>query len=133
MCFFKMRTLLILTFLGLQLAFGATAAENTASIAVAADGSGPEAAVSEKAGRAAYFLFFDGNGNFLAAEKNSFSCLPGGAGSKAAVFLSGKGVALVIAGDFGSKMKRALSSNKIKFILQAGVAHEVVKAVIKEQ
>jgi len=133
MCCKKMRIYLVLVFFGLFMAFGANAAENIASIAVAADGPGPEAAVSEKAGRAAYFLFFDGSGNFLNAERNSFAGVPGGAGSKVAVFLSGKGVALVVAGEFGAKMERALSSYKIKYLMQVGVAHEVVQAVIKEK
>ncbi len=129
----KMKTLLLLALLGLLLAFGAEAAETSAAIAVAADGPGPDAAVSEKAGRAAYFLFFDERGNFLAAEKNAFAGDPGGAGAKTAVFLSGKGIALVIAGDFGAKMSRGLSSNKIQYMSQTGVAYEVVKTVVKQE
>lgn len=133
MCWKKVRILLFLIFFGLFMAFAANATENIASIAVAADGPGPEAAVSEKAGRAAYFLFFDDSGNFLVAERNSFAGVPGGAGSKVAVFLSGKGVAIVVAGAFGVKMERALSSYKVKYIQQTGVVHEVVQAVIKEK
>ncbi len=133
MCCIKIRIVLFLVFFGLFMAFGANAAEHIASIAVAADGPVPEGSVSEKAGRAAYFLFFDGRGNFLDSEKNPFADVPGGAGSKVAVFLSGKGVDLVVAGAFGAKMEGALSSYKIKYIKHTGVAHEAVQAVIKGQ
>ena len=133
MCCEKIRIRLLVFFFGLFMAFSANSAENIASIAVAANGPEPEATVSEKAGRAAYFLFFDGSGNFLDAERNPFSGVPGGAGPKAAVFLSGKGVDLVVAGEFGIKMERALSSYKIKYISQTGVAHEVVQAINKEK
>jgi len=117
----------------LLMAINANSTESIASIAVAANDSGPEATVSEKSGRAAYFLFFDDNGNFLDAEKNPFSGVPGGAGPKVADFLSDKGVALVVAGEFGTKMERALSSYKIKYISQTGVAHEVVQAITKKK
>ncbi|OEU76653.1 MAG: hypothetical protein BA864_11035 [Desulfuromonadales bacterium C00003093] len=133
MCCKKIRICFLVVFFGLFMAFSANAAKNIASIAVAANDPGPEATVSEKAGRAAYFLFFDGSGNFLDAERNPFAGIPGGAGPKAAVFLSDKGVALVVAGEFGTKMERALSSYKIKYILQTGAAHEVVQAITKEK
>lgn len=133
MCCKKMITILVLVFFWLFMVFGASASENINSIAVAADGPGPEEAVSEKAGRAAYFLFFDGSGKFLAAEKNSFTHVPGGAGPKVADYLSRREVSLVVAGDFGAKMERALSSYQIKYLVQTGVADEVVQKVIKEE
>ena len=130
----KTHTMYLLAILfSLLMAFSVSAAENTASIAVATNDSGSAAIVSEKAGRAAYFLFFDGTGNFLAAEKNPFAGIPGGAGPKVADFLSDKGVSLVVAGEFGTKMERALSSYKIKNISQTGVANEVVKAITKKK
>ncbi len=124
---------LLAIFFCLLMAFSVNATENVASIAIATNDSGSEAIVSEKAGRAAYFLFFDDHGNFLAAEKNPFTGIPGGAGPKVAGFLADKGVTLVLAGDFGTKMERALSSYKIKYISQTGVAHEVIQAATKEK
>lgn len=120
-------------FFSLFMVFNVNAAESLPSIAVATNNSGPEAIVSEKAGRAAYFLFFDRNGNFLAAEKNPFAAIRGGAGPKVAGFLSDKGVTLLLAGEFGAKMERALNSYKIKYISQTGVAHEIVQAIIREK
>ncbi len=129
----KIRICLLVIFIGLFTAINVHSAEKIASIAVAANDPGPEATVSKKAGRSAYFLFFDESGNYLDVEKNPFAGVPGGAGPKSADFLSGKGVALVVAGEFGSKMERALNSYKIKYISQTGVAHEVVQAITKEK
>ncbi len=133
MCYKNIKLYFLVIFFGLVMVFNANSAEDIASIAVAANDSGPEATVSKKAGRAAYFLFFDNSGNFLDAERNSFSGVPGGAGPKVADVLSDKGVALVVAGEFGTKMEQALSSYKIKYISQTGVAHEVVQAITKEK
>ncbi len=127
------RIYLLIILFSLFMVFSVNAVESTASIAVATNDSGSEATVSEKAGRAVYFLFFDVNGNFLAAEKNPFTSISGGAGPKVAGFLADKGVTLVVAGEFGTKMERALSSYKIKHILQTGVANEVVQAITKEK
>ena len=110
---------------------GVSASETAAAIAVAANGPEQRAMVSEKAGRAAYFLFFDGKGLFLDAEINPFADAPGGAGPRAAAFLADKGVTLVVAKEFGVKMERALDSFNIKYIITTGVSHEVVKAVIQ--
>lgn len=129
----KNRIYLLVILFSLLMFCSANATENIPSIAIATNDSGSEAIVSEKAGRAAYFLFFDGNGSFLAAEKNPFAGIPGGAGPKVAGFLSDKGVSLVVAGEFGTKMERALSSYKIKYILQTGVANEVVQAITQEK
>lgn len=129
----KIRIFLPVFFFSLLMAFSVNAAEKIASIAVATDDSGPEAIVSEKAGRAAYFLFFDESGNFLAMEKNPFAGIPGGAGPKVAGFLADKGVSLVLAGEFGTKMERALGSYKIKHISQTGVAREVIQTVTKKK
>ena len=112
----KTRIWLLLLVFGLMAAGVASASETAVSVAVAADGPEQNAMVSDKAGRAAYFLFFDGAGKYLRAESNPFIDAPGGAGPKAAVFLSEKGVTLVVAGDFGAKMEQALSSYKIEYI-----------------
>lgn len=127
----KDRIYLPIFLFSLLIAFSVNAADNIAAIAVATDDSRPESIVSEKAGRAAYFLLFDANGNFLATEKNPFAGVPGGAGPKVAEFLSNKGVTLVLAGGFGTKMERALDLYKIKHILQKGVAREVIQTVTK--
>ena len=128
----KLKIWLLLMFFGLITAGVASANATAVSIAVAANGPEQNATVSDKAGRAPYFLFFDSRGKFLKAERNPFAGIPGGAGPKAAVFLSGEGVTLVVAGEFGAKMEQALSSFKIEYITKTGVAHEVVQAVLEK-
>ena len=117
---------------GLITAGVASASGSAVSIAVAANSPEQNATVSDKAGRAPYFLFFDGGGKYLRTERNPFAGIAGGAGPKAAVFLSGEGVILVVAGEFGAKMERALSSFKIEYIIKTGVAHEVVQTVLEK-
>ncbi|MCK5825976.1 MAG: hypothetical protein KAG93_02995 [Desulfuromusa sp.] len=133
MCCKNIRRYFLVAFFGLFIAISANSAEEIVAIAVAANNPGTGATISEKSGRAAYFLFFDNSGNFLAAEKNPFAAIRGGAGPKVAGFLSDKGVTLFLAGEFGAKMERALSSYKIKYISQTGVAHEIVQAIIRER
>ncbi len=133
MVYKNIRICSLVIFFGLFIAISTNATENITSIAVAANTPEAGATISKKAARATYFLFFDGRGNFLGAEENLSSGASGGAGPKAAAFLSGKGVTLVVAGEFGTKMEQALSSYKIKHISQTGVAHEVVQAITKEK
>ena len=128
----KTKIWLLLMIFGMVAAGTASASETAVYIAVAANGPEQNATVSDKAGRAPYFLFFDGGGKYLRAERNPFDGIAGGAGPKAAVFLSGEGVTLAVAGEFGAKMERALSSLKIEYIIKTGVAHEVVQTVLEK-
>lgn len=129
----KMPLYFLLIFFGLMTVCWASATEHVASIAVAASSQGEGAVISDKAGRSAHFLFFDGEGVFLKAEENPFADAARKAGPKAASFLHAKGVTLVVAGEFGTKMEDALSSYSIKYVLRTGVAHEVVQALIEEK
>ncbi|MEA3465827.1 MAG: NifB/NifX family molybdenum-iron cluster-binding protein [Thermodesulfobacteriota bacterium] len=129
----KNRLCLLIAFFSLFMVCSANAIEDIASIAVAANGSQADSMVSEKSGRAAHFLFFDGSGNFMKAEKNPFADAARKAGPKVAFFLQAKGVTLVVAGEFGTKMEGALNSYNIRYVLRTGVAHEVVQALIEEK
>ncbi len=100
-------------------------------IAVAAAKSDQESAISEVAGRATYFLFFDANGGFLEAVENPFKNLPGGAGQEVAAFLAKKGATHVIAEQFGFKMEQALKSYHIEYREQTGVVNDVVQKLLK--
>ncbi|MEN8135773.1 MAG: NifB/NifX family molybdenum-iron cluster-binding protein [Thermodesulfobacteriota bacterium] len=129
----KMIICLLVLLFSLPTVFGVSAAETAVSIAVAANGSERNATVSEKAGRAAYFLLFDGEGIFLAAERNPFADVPGGAGPQAAAFLADEGVTLIVAGEFGAKMERVLKSFNIQYVIHTGVSHEVVQTVLQSK
>ena len=123
----------LLIFFGIMMVCWANATEHVACIAVAASSQGDGAMISDKAARAAYFLYFDGSGNYLEAEENPFADAPGGAGPKVASFLYAKGVTFVVAGEFGTKMERALNSYSIKYVMRTGDTHEIVQALIEEK
>lgn len=102
-------------------------------IGVAASGSERSAAISEVAARAPYFLFFDGQGNFLEAINNPSTGTAGGAGQKTANLLSKKKVTLFVAGRVGGKLEMALKKYNVAIIEQRGVVHDVVKSIIQKQ
>ena len=107
------------------------ASDDAMKIAVASTGQEKNSAISQQAGRAPFFLFFDDRGNFFETVANPANDKSRNAGPRAASFLADKGVTLVIAEDFGSKMKQVLEEHHIKYIKKAGVAHNVVQTVIR--
>jgi predicted Fe-Mo cluster-binding NifX family protein len=102
-------------------------------IAIAAVGDSASSEISEKAGRAPYYLFFDGNGDFKKSLKNPSQKRGRRASSGVVDLLIKESVKTVIAGKFGDKMKRLLKSNKIEFRQHTGIAKEVVDKIIKKQ
>ncbi len=102
-------------------------------IAIAAVGDSASSEISEKAGRAPYYLIFDGNGEFIKSIKNPSQTRGRRASSGVVDLLVKESVKTVIAGKFGSKMKKLLDTNKIKFHQHTGIAIEVVDALIKKQ
>ena len=112
------------------LVISANASAEAWKIAVAATGEGETALIAEQAARAPYFLFFNNNGQFIEAVKNPAQNLSGGAGNRAAFFVSSKGATLIIAGNIGNKMEQALRDLKIEFKEYSGVAHDVVQTIV---
>ena len=107
------------------------ASGNIMKIAVASMGQTKDSAISQQAARTHFFLFFDDKGNFFETVENAAKNKSRNAGPSAASFLADNGVTLVIAEDFGSKMKQVLEEHHIKYIEKTGVAHNVVKTIIK--
>ena len=101
-------------------------------IAIAAVGDSATSEISEKAGKAPYYLFFDGNGVFLKSLKNPSHMRGRGASSGVVDLLIKESVRTVIAGKFGNKMKKLLKTNKIEFHLHTGIAKEVVDEMVKK-
>ncbi len=93
---------------------------------VAVDEENENASVSERAGRASYYLVFDEKGNLLETLANPFARGGGGAGYGVAKMLSDKKVDIVIAGKMGDNMKEALASRGLKFEEASGSAKNVV-------
>jgi predicted Fe-Mo cluster-binding NifX family protein len=88
---------------------GILAEENeTAVLAVAADGPTPDAHVSRVAARCPYFLLFDAQGALVDVLDNPHAGGRGGAGPRVVEMLAAKGVRTVVAETFGEKMAAAM-------------------------
>lgn len=84
-------------------------------IAVASTKKTTDSDISENAGRAPYYLIFDGSGNLIETIDNPFSFGGGGAGFSTAKMLADKEVDVVIAGKFGFKMTGALEERGLEY------------------
>ena len=107
--------------------------EEKVLIAVASDGETLKAAVSDVAARCPYFLIVDNKGTLLEAVENPYKDNKGGAGAAAANFLAEKNVTIVIAGNFGNKMKDALETNEIAFFEFEGIVEDAIQKVLEEK
>jgi predicted Fe-Mo cluster-binding NifX family protein len=94
-------------------------------IAIASEGKEISSNVSERGGRAPYYLIFE-NSKLLECIKNPFAFGSGGAGWSVAHLLATKGVKLVIAGKIGPNMQRALEGKNIKFKEGSGKIKQVI-------
>ena len=115
----------------LLFSFAVNASGYAMKIAVASTGPAKDSAISQQAGRALFFLLFDDKGNLFETVENPAKDKSRNAGPSAASFLADKGVTLVIAGDFGTKMKQVLEEHHIKYIEKIGVADNVVQTIIE--
>lgn len=100
-------------------------------IAVSVDEKTQPANVSSQAARCAYYMIFDSEGKLMDVIDNPFKGENGGAGPSAANFLGNKGVTVVVAENFGSKMINAMKSKGITFYELKGKADDAVKEVLK--
>lgn len=83
-------------------------------IAVASEGKTIDSEISDRGGRASYYLIFE-NKKFVESIKNPFAAGSGGAGFSVAYMLAEKNVNLVVARKIGGNMKSALKDKGIKF------------------
>ncbi len=102
-------------------------------IAVASDEKTQPANVSSQAARCKYYLIFNSEGKLTDVIDNPNIDASGGAGSSAADFLYNKGVTVVVAESFGSKMINAMKSKGITFTEFKGIAGDAVKEVLKRK
>jgi predicted Fe-Mo cluster-binding NifX family protein len=75
--------------------------------AVAAEGSAPDAPVSDLGARAPYYLLFE-KGEMKEAVKNPFAVGGGGAAFSVAHLLAEKGVTRFVSGEIGPNMQDVL-------------------------
>ena len=100
-------------------------------IAVAADGKFAHASVSNMAAKCPYYLIFNNKGELIEVVDNPHKDASGGAGPLAANFLARRGISIVIAGNFGSKMVNTLENKSVTHFEFKGVADNAVKKVLK--
>jgi predicted Fe-Mo cluster-binding NifX family protein len=98
-------------------------------IAVAASGKAPSAAVGSQPGRAPYFLFFDKRGAFVEAVDNPYKDA-GGAGISTVEFLAGKGVTVLVAGDYGPRIVEVMKGKGIRAVTFTGTAADAVTKLV---
>lgn len=82
--------------------------------AIASEGKTPDSEISDRGGRAPFYLIFE-DGKLIEAIKNPFAVGGGGAGWSVAHMLAQKKVELVIAGEIGPKMATALKEKGLKY------------------
>ena len=88
-------------------------------IAIASEGKQKNSEISQKGGRAPYYLIFEDK-KLIETIKNPFASGSGGAGFSVAYMLADKKVNLVIAGKVGGNMKSALKEKGVEFREESG-------------
>jgi len=101
-------------------------------IAIATLGKDENSDISERAGRAPYYLIFDENGKLLETVKNPFGMGSGGAGFGVAKMLGDKGVDTVVAGKFGGNMVMAMKERGFEYYEAKGKPKEALAKVLKK-
>jgi len=99
--------------------------------AVASSDETAEASVSNEAAKCPYYLIFDSKGELTEVIDNPYKNASGGAGPSAANFLAQRGVTIVIAGSFGSKMINALESKGVVHFESKGSVGDAVKKALE--
>jgi len=94
-------------------------------IAIASEGKTQESEISEKGGRAPFYLIFKDK-KLVEAIKNPFATGGGGAGWSVAFMLADKKVDKVIAGRIGPNMITALEQKNMKFQEASGKVGDFV-------
>ncbi len=122
-----MSTVLVVLFLIAAVAF----AEQKGKICVATQEKSPEAAVSDKAGLAPYFLIFDEKGNLIETIDNPFKTRKFEAGHLMADFLPTKGVTAVIGTDYCGEIVDVLKNKGVIPYNFHGNAKEAVEKLLQ--
>jgi len=108
-------------------------AKSPVKIAVAAESGTESSKISDKAGRAPFFLIFDSRGAFIKAIKNPAQYQQGGASSSVTTLLKKESVKTLIAVKFGAKMENNLKAAGIEYLEHSGIAKEVVESLMKNK
>lgn len=99
-------------------------------IAIAASGKTLSASVSNQAGRSPFFLLVDGQGTLVGAVDNPYKDA-GNAGIPTLDFLAGKGVNVLVAESFGSRIVEVMKDKGIRPIEFKGIAKDAVRKALE--
>ena len=99
-------------------------------VAVAANDKTVSASVSSQAGRSHFFLLFDKQGTFVEAVDNPYKDA-GNAGIPTLDFLASKGVKVLVAEGFGSKIVEVMKSKGMRPVEFKGNAKDAVKKALE--
>lgn len=100
-------------------------------VAVASAGKTATDQVGNMAARSPFFLLFNARGELVEVLENPYRDSGGGAGPLVAELLAKKGVATLVAGNFGINIKASLDEKDIKYFQFQGQAGEAVRDTIK--
>jgi predicted Fe-Mo cluster-binding NifX family protein len=101
-------------------------------VAVAANGKTASASVSSQAGRSPFFLLFDKQGILVEAVDNPYKDARN-AGIPALEFLASKGVNVLVAEGFGSRIVEVMTSKGMRPVEFRGNARDAVKKALESQ
>jgi predicted Fe-Mo cluster-binding NifX family protein len=99
-------------------------------IAVAAGSKIASGMVSPQAGRSPFFLLFDRQGTFVEAVDNPYKDA-GNAGIPTLDFLAGKGVKVLVAEGFGSRIVEVMKSKGMRPVEFKGNARDAVRKALE--
>ena len=100
-------------------------------IAVAADNKTAKASVSNMAAKCPYYLIFNNKGELIEVIDNPYRDASRNAGPSAANFLAQKGIDIIVAESFGSKMVNTLENKGVTHFEFKGLAEDAVKRALK--
>jgi predicted Fe-Mo cluster-binding NifX family protein len=129
------RTLLSVAFSAMLLVtsgFALAQQNNSEMIAVAANGKTVSASVSPQAGRSPFFLLFDKQGALVEALDNPYKDA-GNAGIPVLDFLAGKGVKVLVAEGFGSRIVEVMKGKGMRPVEFKGSAKDAIKKALESK
>ena len=100
-------------------------------IAVAAGSKSTKASVSNMAAKCPYYLIFNNKGELIEVIDNPYKDAGRNAGPTAANFLAQRGIDIIVAESFGSKMINTLENKGVTHFEFTGSVDDAVKRVLK--
>jgi len=107
-------------------------AQQSQIIAVAAVDRTENSQICQEAARAPYYLIFDKRGKLLEVISNPFSDAARHAGPQVAALLAEKNVTVMVAEDFGYKLKIALDEKGINHLAATGVVQKAIQELLNK-